>query len=352
VIQQMLLATESGHDTGLPVLTRYSGNPIINYGGGGWKDSQVMTPIVFFDPTDATKLIMVFSSLAAPVNSGQISVGIATANTSDPYTWTECAANPFIIGPGGLNNWADSAVVVGTTVYLYVSHIDWVSNNGLDLYVSTNFTAANAQAGTVTFTKTANVLLASGTETICYLTSVLREDVNHWYMTYVYRTSSVIENAVRTATSPDGVTWTKQMTDILTIGPPGSWNQTYFEPEILMKIGSTYVLPYGGYNAPPYPDTGGHPDARWKFGMATSSSPTSGWSTSSTDPFFAGSEVAGTPDRYHVSTQGWIEVGGIWYMYYCASAGDPATTNFAYTHWSMCVATLSAGKTPLDFYTP
>lgn len=316
-----------------PVLTRYASNPIINYGGGGWKNSQLTSPIVFPDPTDSSKLIMIYNGMAAPTATGKMSVGIATAPAINPYVWTECPANPYITDVS--SHWNDSVVVIGTTVYVYVSSITYQT---VDLYVSTNLTAANAQAGTVTFTRTPNILTPSGTETWVYYGSVIREDATHWYMAYVYRTASTVSHGIKLATSSDGIAWTSTGTELISIGAAGGYDDTYIEGGTLAKIGGLYTLTYNAFGS----TTG------WTIGMAKSSVIGSGWGKSTHNPIFAGSGNPALPDRYNVSTAYWAKVGSLWYLYYQGMANSPGDYNNA--NWSMNVATLSAGNTPLDFF--
>ena len=57
-------------------------------GLGNFFDSQSMDPCVIVNPSDSTQLIMLFTGLAAPVGTGPITIGRATASVSDPTTWT------------------------------------------------------------------------------------------------------------------------------------------------------------------------------------------------------------------------------------------------------------------------
>ena len=67
---------------------------IINYGGGGWKDSQVQEPCIMVNPKDASKLIMFYGAFGG----GSGCLGKAWADVSDPFTWHEDPNNPLFRG--------------------------------------------------------------------------------------------------------------------------------------------------------------------------------------------------------------------------------------------------------------
>jgi len=337
VIQQMVLSAAN-----VATFTRYAGNPIIDFGGPTWEHNQLTSPIVFVDPTDPTKLIMIYTGLESLVSLSKI--GAATATVSNPYSWTESPANPLVSTADSL--WPNSVVIVGTDVYLYVSNF---YNNWIDLYLSHNLTANSVMDGSVTFTVTSNIFAASGDETVMYYASVIRDDPTHWYMAHAYRTGTIVPDQVlqgiRIATSSDGISWTNNETDMIHVGAAGRFDDYFIEGAQLMKVAGKYLLFYYAYNGP-YP--GVDPNSRWTIGVAASDSPTSGWVKGTLNPVFRGSEQADTPDRYHVSTSWLVEVDGVWQMYYQGASNDPATTNYIDASWSLGMATLSEGFSPLD----
>jgi hypothetical protein len=333
--------------------TRYSGNPIINYGGGGWKDSQVQEPWVFFDPTDNTKLIMLFAGMAAPPASGQQSIGIATALASDPYHWTECSANPFITGQ---NRRLDCVLVIGTDVWVYCSN---GQNGNIDLFISHNLSYVTANNGTATLNFAANVLQPSGGELLVQQCGVI-QDVAQWFMVYGTRTTPADNPSgwlkdVRLATSTDGMNWTKVQDAsgnplvLFTIGGNGASDHTFIETKWLMKIGGKYVILYDAYNGL---TTGPEINAQYSIHAAISDRMDTGWVKSDLNPWFSASNVAGLADSSMVATlTSWIEIGGIPYLFYQGCNTYPRDQQFYwFQRWNMCMAQLPAGTSILDLF--
>jgi hypothetical protein len=327
--------------SGVARLTRFAGNPIINYGGGGWKDSQVQEPVVITDPTDSSKLIMIFAAMAAPVGTGVMSIGLATATTANPYDWTEYASNPWINDTGRR---MDSAVVEGSQVTFYST----VANGSrIDAFVSTNLTYATANAGTANHTLHSGVLTPSGDETYVGEAAVIKEG-STYYMLYTYSTSNQLEPGCRLATSSDGLTWTKQG-NVITVGAAGSPDAAVIEGGQLLKVGSKYVFSYNAFNGPADYNPGA--TKLWTVCMAVADSPGGPFIKAAKNPIFTGNGVS-APDRWSIANPTWFNVGSRWYLLYQASAQDPATRYYFNSNWSMCIASLNAGHTPLDFYRP
>jgi hypothetical protein len=323
---------------------RYASNPIINVGAvGSWKEWNVHTPVVFVDPTNAAKLIMVFSAVSSNPSApgaGVSALGIAVADVSDPYHWTECAGNPFL-----LNVWTSGFALVGTTVYLYTGNP--LTPFGIDRYTSTNLTAANALAGTVTFTRQAQVMAKAGDETLVYYPTIYRKDATHWYMAYTYDTATAHVPGIRMATSPDGLVWTSVQQDLISRGSAGSFDDNNLEGALLMVFDGIPTLTYNAFNGPDSPAT--QPNSEYNFGMAGAADIAGNWAKSLMNPVFRPSFVAGTPDRFHISTPWWLKLGTTWYLFYQGANGDPTTIPFTDNYWVMCMATAPAGFTPLQY---
>jgi hypothetical protein len=60
----------------------------LDTGKGNFFDSQSFDPSVLVNPEDSSQLIMFFSAMAAPAARGEMRIGRATANVSDPTVWT------------------------------------------------------------------------------------------------------------------------------------------------------------------------------------------------------------------------------------------------------------------------
>jgi hypothetical protein len=320
--------------------TRYAGNPIINYGGGGWKDSQVQEPVVFVDPTDSTKLIMLFAAMASPVATGTQHIGIATATVADPYTWTESPANPWITDA---NRRIDSVFFDGTDVYMLSTNENPTS--GIDLIKSTDLTYATANAGTATWSVLASPWIAPDglvESKICQ--GAILTDGGVTYIAYAFRRPGVILPGI-SLRHFDGATWAFD-SEIISLGGPGSPDEHFIEWHQLLKIGSKFVLTYEGYSGNDDTSPAGQ---LWTINMAVADAITGPWTKSPLNPVFTGNGVS-APDRWHVATPAWYQIGGTWYLFYQAGNLDPATNFYYNNNWSLCMAALQSGLTPLDVF--
>ncbi len=294
-------------------------NPIINYGGGGWKDFQLEEPIVIPDPDDASNLIMFYSAVGA----GKACIGRATAAVSDPTTWTEYASNPIICD---ISRRLDSVLLINGVYYLYSSDND---NSTVDLFTS---------ADGFTFVKhpSSPVLTPAGQGRVDgdYVgQAAVLKDGDNWYMYYSYRNGAVVLPGVRYAISVDGVAWTKGGAgDVFSTGSVGMSDSIYIEWHHAQKIGSTYLISYEGYNG-----------ASWSANIAYSANPISGWTKSAANPVFKKSGTVGSFDRYQVATPAFFLINSTWYLFYqgCGSPG-----NYILCNWAMGEAVLTGD--PLD----
>lgn len=299
---------------------RYAGNPIIVYGGGGWKDSQVQEPIVFVDPSDATKLIMFFAAMSAPVATGHESIGRATATVASPNTWTEYVGNPILGSASSGNIRLDSMQYVSGTWYLYSTD---VINNNINLYTSTDGFNFTPYGGNPVLSPTGQGCTDG---TVVSQGAVLKDGAT-WRMYYSYRNGGIVLPGIRYATSSDGQTWTKQgCADILSVGGPGSTDSTYIEWHQIQKFGSNYILTYEGYNG-----------NNWSENLAYSLTPGSGWAKSLANPIFSPTFVGGDWDQNHVATPGMYLIGAQWWLFYQGTNAGLGSS-YGTGHWSLGMA--------------
>jgi hypothetical protein len=301
------------------VPVRYSGNPIINYGGGGWENSQVEEPIVFIDPSDSTKTIMFYSGVAAPLGSGTISIGRATGTVASPYTWTQYASNP-IFTDSGASIRLDSMQLVGGTYFLY-----YTKGSGIFLATSTDG---------FTFAPQGEVLTTAGCsdENVVSQGAVLHDSSGTWGMYYSYRTNGgVILPGIRYATSSNGTTWSKSAgsncADLLNVAPG------YVEWHQIQKIGSSYVLSYEYYN-----------QSYWAANLAYSATLGGVLTQSLVNPLFKGNGV----EENHVATPAYYQIGGAWYLFYQYSLAGFGGFTYINSNWAMGQALLPNGNSPLS----
>lgn len=328
MIQQSLLGASAAVE---PELTRYSGNPVIDVTAWTPPVAQVSELLVFPNPLDNTQLIGFESGC-----------WLFTAPANDGYIWT--------LGNGGVQfisgiRRVDSVVVDGTNIRLYSTNNPTSSPQAIDMW-ETTFTGLPSLADP--WTLHSNVLAPTGSETDVSQGAVLK-DGSTYYMYYSYRTASATLPGIRVASSSDGITWTRENggADIISRGAPGSYDATYFEFHQIQKIGSQYIITCEVYGGP----EGVADGSTWHEAMYYSTSPTSGWTRSASNPVFSGSGVTGSADRYHVATPYWAFINGTWRLFYQESSTDPFTTYYISAHWTLGQARLSPGKTPADLLT-
>ena len=297
--------------------------PIIPYGGGGWMDSQTQEPVLFDDPMDSTKLRMYFAAMAAPVASGVMSIGWATATKANPLVWT--VQGQLITD---ISRRLDSIVVVGGVWYMYSSN-----THSIDLFTSTD-------GLTWTFNSTALTPTGQGRNDGDYVSQgTVAVSGGTWYMIYGYRNGGTVLPGYRLATSTDGITWTKTGAgDILSCGTESySPDKTYMEFHSIIKVGATWVLLYEAFNV----DLG--VNGSWAINVATATSPAGPW-TKAPATMLGKSGVTGQFDQYQVATPCLYQINGTWWLYFQGANGSG---NYNLSNWSLGAGQLAG--TPLDF---
>ena len=292
---------------------------------GNFFDSQSFDPCVIVNPTDSTKLIMLFTGMGAPVGGGQQTIGRATANVSDPTTWTVSnsgspvmsASLSYETGAGGLR--ADCLLYNPSDNKLYLFYTAKESGNA-----ATEALASSSDLG-LTWTKLGQVLTPTAPEATCSCLAVLIEGTTmHGVYSYRDGTGALLHYRYAAASTSNWLSWTKGGVDVY--GDSGR----SLEMHHLFKVGSTYILDYeSGFFTTPTQF-----DIRW----ATAGSPSSMFAADPGNPFLVKSGVAGTFDRYHVATPQVLVIGGYYYLFYCGAMdhGDPVTDN----HWQMGITPL------------
>lgn len=285
---------------------------------GNFFDSQSYDPCVIVNPSDSNQLLMFFSGMSAPVQTGEQKIGRATASITDPSVWTVSnSGNPVLsaslaweIGGDGLRS--DSIIYNPDDSKLYLFYTAKAGTTGVGVASSTDLG--------LTWTKLGQAITPSGDETNLSQFAVLQEGAN-LHALYAYRTGSATLPAYRyaSATTSDWLSWTKGGVDIYSDPSPNR----YHEFHQLFKVGSTYILCYES----------GFTDTPFDIRFATSSSPSSGWVVSPVTPYFTKSNEVGAFDRYHVATAHAHIINGYWYLIYSGAMDhdQPYGTN----HWQM-----------------
>jgi hypothetical protein len=305
----------------------------INYGGGGWKDSQTQYLLTVIDPLNANQLLGIYGGVAAPTGSNTATIGRATAPLSNPMAWTEYAGNPIVHDV--VCRLTDSLISYEGTLYLYSTNLVDTGASFIELLTSTD--------GGFTWTNRGTVLTPTGqgrNDGYCVSQAFVMLDGSNLYMYYSYRRSGATLPGIRLAagTVADFTSFTKQGAgDLWSTGAGTAPDATYIEGCVVNKIGATYLALYSGYNA----SVG--TDGLWTINVASSSSPTGGWVKSALNPYFQSSYVADAPDATQIATPWTVLVNGVWWLYYQATMGRGSYTAMK---WSLCGATLAGS--PLD----
>lgn len=291
-------------------------------GLGNFFDSQSFDPCIIVNPLNTDELIMFFSGMAAPIQTGAQTIGRATASITDATTWTVDAS--AVLTPslawetGGDGLRADSIIYNPADAKLYLFYTAKYTTIGV---------ASSDDLG-LTWTKLGQVLTPSGDEVNVSQFGVLL-DGSTLHAIYAYRTAGLVLPAYRyaSASTSDWLTWTKGGGDVYSDPEPNR----YHEFHQLLKVGSTYIICYES----------GSTTVDYDIRFATSSDPSTGWVVSLVTPYFTKSAEVGAFDRYHVSTPHVHIINGYWYLFYSGAMdhSQPYGTN----HWQMGVVPLLYG---------
>jgi predicted GH43/DUF377 family glycosyl hydrolase len=304
---------------------RYPGNPILVHGGKGWKDSQINDPLIVPDIKNPNKLLMFFTGMAEPVAHGKFSIGLATADKSNPFQWTEHTSNP-VFGPSPKGHWDDwwiwatSCQIINNEYYLFYIGLDHTQKKSYKIGLATspdglNWTRANNGKP---------ILKPTKDEIHVAYPSLIHED-DTWYMFYQWRDRKG-PAGIRVATHKDGTNWNKWKKlklNILSRGKPGSFDDKYIEGQQILKIGTDYILLYHAFN-----------DRHWTEGLAYSSSITGPYYKSPKNPIF----IQGNKDEWdgmHVSTSYIYEINNKLYLFY---QGTNYSDFYSFANWDMGMA--------------
>jgi hypothetical protein len=308
---------------------KYVSNPIISH-GGGWKDSQLHYPCILIDPTDATKLMMWVGGLAAPVSTGEGSIGLYYGTVADPYTWVPYAGNP-VFTKNGVSGWEFQSVFPDTVIWNPVTSRFWMYYTGCSAgNVGESVGLATSIDGITWVREGTNPILTPTGQgrddgDVIGNGGVLREDATHWYMYYCYRDGAATLEGIRCASSSDGITWVKGGSgDIVHIG--AAYDTTYIEGVQVIKLGTKFVLIYGCYDG-----------TYWGTAIAASINFDAGFVKSSNNPLLDGSHRYGTWDKKGIATTKLFKIGSKWYAYYQGCDGD--AINYSLEEWDLGVAT-------------
>lgn len=305
----------------------YKNNPILVHGGNGWKASQINDPLIVTDIKNPNRLLMFYTGMAAPVAIGKFSIGLATADISNPFCWTECPNNP-VFEPSLKGHWDDwwiwatSCQIVENEYFLFYIGIDHKKKPTYKIGLASSPDGLH-------WTRRNNgkpIFSPSHDEVHVAYPSLLHEN-DTWYMFYQWRDKKG-PAGVRLATRLDGTSWDqwkKSKIPILSRGSMGSFDEKYIEGQQILKVGEDYVLLYHAYN-----------DLHWTEGLAHSKSPYGPFIKSQKNPVFTGSHQE-IWDGMHVSTSNIYNINGRWLLFY---QGTNSTGFYSFANWDMGIAEL------------
>ncbi len=277
--------------------TKYGGNPVLEVGpAGSWDDQMVGQSSVLID---GTTYRMWYSGDDGTHNR------IGHATSPDGITWAKDTLNPVLdVGPAG--SWDDERVMFPTVVFNgSMFHIWYYGSDGTHGRIG----HATSPDG-ITWTKdTLNPVLdvgpAGSWDDDGLLTPFVRFDGAIYHMWYSGDDGT--HNRIGYATSPDGITWTKDtLNPVLDVGPAGSWDSPRVQSQCVINNGTNYQMWYSG---------GGL--FTWRIGHATSPDGIT-WTKDTLNPVLdVGS--AGSWDHYYVASPSVIfdiatSTYKMWYM--------------------------------------
>jgi len=206
---------------------KYAGNPVLTIGDPGqWDETEVGGPRVLYDGTTYHMWYHGFSGACCD------SIGYATS--TDGINWTKYAGNP-VFGPGDPGQWDEGFVFFSAVI---------TDSGQLHMWYSTAFKPFGVGIGYVTSTDgiswtrflSAPVVTVGdpGTwdEHYVFAPTVL-ENQNTYHMWYTGSPGG--PSSFGYATSPDGISWTKSISNpVFSPGEPGQWGT----PVIAFEAGS------------------------------------------------------------------------------------------------------------------
>lgn len=236
-----------------------------------------------------------------------LAVGVGQAGAAQ--SWTKFAANPVVTERGA---YQPEVVKVGATYYMFYTYRAPAGGP----YTTIEVRLRTSPDG-VTWSTPTTVLTPGAPgqwdDAGVYVDSVMF-DGGVFKMWYTGRqTVPSTKNAIGYATSPDGITWTKDAGNPILTSTPSSWDAQFVREASVVKVGSTYHMWYAGTNAWP----------AFRIGYATSPDGIV-WTKHPANPVL----LPGAPGSWEDATvynPQVVHYNGYFHMWY--SAGDGPSNN-------------------------
>ena len=281
---------------------KHPSNPVLSLGtAGSWEDREVGGPFVIAE--DGTFKMWY-------TGHDGLSSRIGYAVSIDGINWNRGWRNP-LLGPDA---------VPGSVLQIGGEYKMWY-NYGV--FTSNRIGYANSTDGFAWTEYPANPVIPLGAwhSDQISMPSVIW-DGSFYHMLYVGQQNSPLNRAIGHATSPDGVSWTKEPSanPILSASSNGNWDDEGVSTPSLLWEDVEFKMWYGG-----------HDGSTWRVGYATSSDGVS-WTRFPGNPVLDVGPV-GAWDESAVSHPSVFRLNGLYYMYYTNAwdATQGSSTGFAWS---------------------
>lgn len=283
---------------------KYAGNPILQGDSGQW-DAYWIQPDSVIDLGTGT-LYIYYGGDSVDIPSH---IGLATS--TDGYSWSKYGSNP-IFSPGSAGQWDDYRITHFAVLKEGASWKAWYAG---DRAITPNWRIGYAtSADGISWTRYgANPVLGVGGvgtwDSIGVVPSHVFKEGSTYYM-YYWGYSSIDQStwSIGLATSPDGITWTKEASNPVLAGDTGNWDDGVIEP-FSVKLGGTYYIFYQGNTADQVNSAIGVARTTDKINLTRSA----------TNPFPRGGP--GSWDSLWGEAPKLIHFGGEWLLYYMSCDG-------------------------------
>lgn len=267
-----------------PPVFAFSNSIVIPAGQQTFVTAQANDPIVILNPIDPTKLIAMYDGCPnTPSNTVfNLSIGYATASTSNPLIWTPYSGNPQFSGNGTVTEGSYIRVTTfywdGTRFQMYYS--GWGGTPALPTTFSMNHATATADANgnpTNWIRDAGNPQFTTNTtEQFIDLGTVTKMTNGSYFMAYVYKHSvNDLYESLGGAVSANGTNGWTRTGDLMSNFRPNTdhqWHQVYGSPNHWqMSIELGLGVPQTYYTAVLYEtnsEPNGIPTNNWQYSLS------------------------------------------------------------------------------------
>ena len=252
--------------------------------------------------------------------TGTVRIGHATSQ--DGVIWSKDQNNP-VLDVGSKGEWDENSLLGGYVVFIdNIFHMWYTGHSGTDFGSNYRIGHATSTDG-VTWEKDANnPVMDLGPEgswdDVFIAGGHVFHDGNIFHIYYSGQNSGQENVRCGHATSPDGITWTKDDHNPILSYKAGSWDYPRVDLPSVIFDGNKYHMWYNG----------GHHFSDWHIGYA-SSSDGSHWTKYSSNPV-----LSGTPGSWDATSVGFCSVvdsAGVKYKMWYSGCNSGQTGSIGYT---------------------